>query len=680
MSKTSETPNADFTTTFARFGTVLTKRGTQAVGDCPICAKPQHFFVNPTTGQYHCKVCGRKGNIYGFLSEIYNHAEMSARVAKELSEARKLPADVFRRPLVRKWGSMFVIPVWNGEGKLVNLHTKEEGKAVMSAPNCSLHLFGENLLAENPDAPVYVCEGPWDMIAMQHLLSQRKEPGIAVGVPGANTFKNGWEKLFAGRAVTLLYDDDEPGRTGQREAAEKLTRHAASIRCVDWSKRPDDFSGKDVNDLVAALKGRAWKALDKMLVSANTAPATPEPTEPVRNVKTISLAQCRKVFAKWLHRPDPDQIDVVLASIATNSLPDDPLWLFFVGPPGSGKTEDIQAVSQHPEVYPLSSLTPAALITTLKSDDGKGNSLAPRLDGKVLAMKDFTVVLSMQNDARHELFGILRDLYDGSGARACATGEVRVKSKFNFIAGVTGAIEEHTDVQSQLGARFLHYRVSDGDERERIKRSLANAKDKGKMREELSDAALGCLQGIKRTRPKVSAAFQDRIIRLADLLARARSYVARDRDSKQLLRAPEVEVGTRIVCQLIKLGLGVAMVRGKRELSWEEYGILRKVVLDTMPSLRRMVLFYLLDRPSLPKDEKDYGEWRSTDQITKGLKISKSTVDRNLQDLHSLGVIDNDKREATTKKVQVWKLTKDTASILATGPKQARKPRRRAKE
>ena len=101
----------------------------------------------------------------------------------------------------------------------------------------------------------------------------------------------------------------------------------------------------------------------------------------------------------------------MLATVVAHNYPGDPVWLFLVGAPGSAKTEIIRTLRTS-KTYSLSSLTQHTLISGLKTK-GDDPSLLPKLDGKVLVIKDFTTVLSGRRDVRTEICGQLRDIYDG---------------------------------------------------------------------------------------------------------------------------------------------------------------------------------------------------------------------------------------------------------------------------
>ena len=54
-----------------------------------------------------------------------------------------------------------------------------------------------------------------------------------VAVPGAKNFDPSWAKLFAGREVILVFDDDDAGKAGAEKVAGILAPWAARVRVWD---------------------------------------------------------------------------------------------------------------------------------------------------------------------------------------------------------------------------------------------------------------------------------------------------------------------------------------------------------------------------------------------------------------------------------------------------------------
>src|SRR5947209_11501842 len=92
-----------------------------------------------------------------------------------------------------------------------------------------------------------------------------------------------------------------------------------------------------------------------------------------------ALTECVATFQRWLYLPDPSPLYVVLATVAANQAPGDPVWLLLVGPPGSGKTELLVPLGLLPDVHSAATLTEASLLSGTphrdRAKDAKGGLL-----------------------------------------------------------------------------------------------------------------------------------------------------------------------------------------------------------------------------------------------------------------------------------------------------------------
>lgn len=385
--------------------------------------------------------------------------------------------------------------------------------------------------------------------------------------------------------------------------------------------------------------------------SADKTKADPEEL----SIKPIRLKDCFPVYERWLCDIDRDAIEIVLGVFAANHLPGDPSWLFLVGPPSKGKTEILRPVYDHPQGYALSSLTENTLVSGYVSESGEQDdpSLLPELNGKVVIIKDFTTILDLGADKQRELFGQLRDIYDGQTAKAYGNGVRRnYTATFGLIAAVTNAIEERQKTLQPLGERFLRYRPKDGDDRARTRKAIANANDKPKMREELAKAAAGAIKNAVSAPPRIPDEIRDRVIDLATLLAGGRTRVAKDA-GHNLISVPEKEGGARVAQQLLRIALGVGMLNRRINLTHHELRICAKIVAHSLPSTRYRVLRALASKSGSLQIE----------SVVKLTGIPKSTVYKTLQELLLLNLVRHAKtrrrKPKLASKVQLFRIVKE---------------------
>jgi hypothetical protein len=350
--------------------------------------------------------------------------------------------------------------------------------------------------------------------------------------------------------------------------------------------------------------------------------------------KGLPRADVLKAYRKWLHLPSDEPLDVLFGTLFGNRFDGEPLWLFLVAPPGGSKSELIMSLIKDPNTYATTSLTPHSLISGANFGGGDP-SLIPKLNGKVLAVKDFTTILSMNQIARDEIFGVLRDAYDGRTEKHFGNGVIRrYVSKFGIIAGVTPAIEQHSG--AVLGERFLKYTIPTVNTLRTgtatIRQALNNLTHETIMREELTTAAFQCLD-IKVDRlPTVSVTLIEKFIGVAQFVADMRGMVVREKYTGNVCFRPTSEVGTRLAKQLMKLAMGISLFKREAEVSTETFRTVLHVARDTAPDRVQDVIKQLFIRFH-------DGQHHGTKAISDWTHYPQTTILRLLQDMELLRLV-----------------------------------------
>ena len=393
------------------------------------------------------------------------------------------------------------------------------------------------------------------------------------GTAGPESWADEWSESLKEKVVRIAYSSSEAGQRAQEKLARSLKGRAKRILVVKW---PDGLAeGFGVIDWL--WSGRKVKAL---------------PLEKVTFGQT-TLKEAKRTFRKWLHL-DPEAalaIDAICATIVANRFKGEPLWLFIVAASGGAKTEILLSIFGWREVYPLSALSRTSLISGFSSKGGEDPSLLPRLDRKVLVIKDFTTTLSMHGEEQQRIFGDLRDAYDGQMSRAFGTGvgTRSYRSKFGIIAAVTPAIDKYARQNQILGERFIRFRLEHDEPIRSILQATKNSGQEETMRRELAEKMEELLLNCKVSEEKEIEVGQDlqiKIVELAGLIGILRSGVARNGYSRNVLYRPRPEIGTRLAKQFIKFGRGLAAIRGKDRVGEDEYWLVLKIARDTLPSNR----------------------------------------------------------------------------------------------
>ena len=643
--------------------------GDQARGVCPVCGKPK-LYVNVNTRAWDCKVDGIAGGFQKFLEIM---APLFAEAAegeplKDLSENRGLKIEILKKFKVGWNGTHFTIPAsaTGSDGKTTDIQRYTLGKKAICTSGGHHGLFG----FETKSNTVWICEGPWDTMALFDGLRTQGINDTVFGIEGAGNFPSELAGLFYNRTVHIAFDHDEPGRRGERRVFNLLKGIAKSIKSIHW---PEDLpEGFDVRDFYKELKGdmRTFCETLKMRL-------VEEPRKLIDDeAKQIEAGELPEVpdgpgleyekvvegYREWLEMPDPEILDIIFGTILANRLDGDPLWMFIVGPPGCGKTEPLMSLTGSPLIMTTTSLTPKALISGANFGGISEPSLIPKLNNKVLIVKDFTTILSMNFQARDEIFGILRDAYDGRIEWYFGTGLYRVyESRFGMLAGVTHIIERYNSAHTALGERFIHYKVRRKGTidvgADIIDRALRNMTYETKMRKALSLVAKQVLDypvDGSMVQNMLTDTFKIKLRKLAQLIASMRASISREKYTGEIHYKPIAEIGTRLAKQFCKLAFGIALFRHSKTVTDEHFRIVTKVARDTAPgrveeAIRQMFLHY----------EKD--KFVGISEIADWTRLPGQTVRAIMQDMTLLRIVEKKSGNLQSGR---YRLTKSVLKLI----------------
>jgi hypothetical protein len=298
-------------------------------------------------------------------------------------------------------------------------------------------------------------------------------------------------------------------------------------------------------------------------------------------------------FAELLVMPDPGAVEIALASVVANYAPGDAVWPLLVGPPGCGKSEIVSSLVEAPCVWPLSSLTPQTLLSGFErkgKDKGVPASMLLQIgEFGILAFKDLTTVLTMHREARAQIIGQLREVADGKTEKNFGNGlRVEWEGKLGLVAGVTPVIDEQHAFLAVMGERFVLYRLPEVARREIARRSLKRRGHEPELRARIRSTVADFLAQFRNVpRLDVPEHYTEDLITLADIVTRARSGVARDFQTRDILYLPEPEAPTRLAKQIAQL-MAAALAIGVDEP--EAWRLARKIGWDSVPAVRTVVM------------------------------------------------------------------------------------------
>ena len=344
------------------------------------------------------------------------------------------------------------------------------------------------------------------------------------------------------------------------------------------------------------------------------------------------------LFQRTMWLPAPGIVYMVMGAVAANRLPGDPLWLLVIGPPSSGKTELLDALSELPEYHAVSTFTEAGLLSGSPAKDGSGASgglLRQVGERGLIVASDFGTLLNERGSTRNRLFACLREIFDGKFVRRLGTEGGRTfawSGHAGFVGASTEAIDSPSIDLGLLGERFSYYRVpvvTADDDFLACVQADDNAGRQRQIRDERAGAVREFFDGLDLPDllPSLTEAEQTRLAILANLGARCRSSVVREGYSREIEMVPGHERSPRLYGQLRQLHAGLVVIGTAPVETWL---LLAKVALDGMHPGRRAVIEYLLARP---------GE-HTTASIAGHCRLTLTPTRRHLEDLTAHGVLD----------------------------------------
>jgi len=494
--------------------------------------------------------------------------------------------------------------------------------------------------------PIYMVEGPWSRMAMLRLMKAAKVKGSVVGVPGS-VFKQDWCDLFIGQTLYLTFDNDSAGGEESERALQFLTTHSngkpKNIYRIHWpSTAPAKYDPRELIhfelDTSNHKPASVWADFGRLFVPATYSGSDveePVEEEPLPTVK--SFKALLKHFTEHIHLNDnmEDGIAVTLAAAISCQLPGNPEWLFLVGAPGSGKTLLLEAFSRYKGAVYRSSIRSTELISGWLTDDGSDPSLIPKIQGKILVLKDYTEVLAMNAADQDILYGVLRGAYDGRAERHFANGLERVYNHcwFGMVAGVTDDIKAHN--RASLGERFIRFQWVEAESYDRsthITAAIRGYANQVATERFLAGVVAGFLSEFDLTDaklPTIEPWFETRIVALVQILAHLRAHVNTGFHG-ELTHRPVVEIGTRPAVQFCKLAQCLCLILGKKRIDMKVYSIIEKIFKDTCESWSHDIFNCLLKHSPDPVTK---------EVIEQEARIPSTTCFRRLEVMESLGTI-----------------------------------------
>lgn len=465
-------------------------------------------------------------------------------------------------------------------------------------------------------------DGLWTYLQSRGIKPRLTETPPATTVGGEPVELESLPESLAERLATLD-TGDRSGHFYKTVALAKLagyTQGQAVTLMTPWCEAVGKYVGR-----VPGEVARVWSKV-------------PEPPTPTPPAEPMDLEHAHDVFRTHLgNEYDLDAMTAVVATAAVNDLDGDPVWILVVSGSGDSKTETVSALGNHAIITSTITSEGALLSATSRKEkaaDASGGLLRVVGESGVIVLKDFTSILSMGREVRASVLAALREVYDGKWERNVGTDGGRTlnwEGRIVVIGACTTAWDSAHAVVSSMGDRFAVIRLdSSAGRRAKGRQALANVGSEATMRAELRLAVAGVLAGM---RPELATLTEDdteELLAAADLVTWARTATERDHQGN-IVDAHALEAPTRFAKGIGQIMRGALAIGVARERALQ---LALRVAADSMPPLRLAVLADVANNPS-----------SRTSDVRSRMQKPRTTIDRVLQELHILGLLEQTKHD-----------------------------------
>lgn len=381
----------------------------------------------------------------------------------------------------------------------------------------------------------------------------------------------------------------------------------------------------------------------------------------------MTLPELKSEIRKYHYFEDDSIIDTCLASIiATRLKLGDPIWMTIIGPSSGGKSQLLRplALTQPKFMHRIDDLTENTFLSGIGSDK-RQYSLLHRI-GKhgMIVLSDLTVLFSKNSEAKNAILSQFRMLYDGEMTKHSGSSDKPItwSGYLGVLAGSTPSIYAHFEEVSDMGERFIYYRLKDHDDRKSSNTAIHRKHRTKETDEALADLYRAYIKektenakdmSIVELTPEVT----ERIITIARFAEKIRTPIHMNQRETYINRIPITAFSARSALQLSTLARGLSIVHdGITEKTME---IIEWCGWSLANEEKRAILKILAEYP--------YAAGVSTQNIADKVGLSTEATGFILQGMAAIGVL---KRTGDSSSLywhiaaeEEWKLIQKIAEV-----------------
>lgn len=369
--------------------------------------------------------------------------------------------------------------------------------------------------------------------------------------------------------------------------------------------------------------------------------------------KFISLSDLYAVYDKWLYIKDKKRIDVGLAVALTREIKGTPIWIFFVGPSGDGKSEQVMALKDD-DTEIMHEITAQTLVSGFMNKE----DLAPQLDGKLVIFPDMAQLLNLHPNEKGKVWAQLRELYDGRAGKVTGCTDAKYDNlRVTLIGCSTPSIDSQVLVFTHLGTRELIYRTSEDNSDNLLNKVMENESAEEKMREELRSITNFFIESHSiNNDTKISENATAKMKMMVKYLRFMRAHGDIDSFSGELRNFVYPEQPTRCLKQFKRI-LVALMSLDENYTEERALDVLSHITRSSILPLREKIFFALFNAD----------DWTSTSKISEYARVGKKTALSQLFILWNMDMIDRKEETYSSGNTQIfeWKINEKGKELIS---------------
>lgn len=358
----------------------------------------------------------------------------------------------------------------------------------------------------------------------------------------------------------------------------------------------------------------------------------------------MNLTELKTEIKKYQYLEDEGAVIVALAAIiATRLQVGAPVWLIVVGESSGGKSQLLRplALTDEKFIHKVDDLTENTFLSAASSKNGEVSLLKRIGSLGIIVISDLSVIFSKAAEARAAILSQFRMIYDGEMNKHSGTsvGVIPWKGSLGILAGATPSVYRTFEEVSDMGERFMFYRLKAYNAREAT-HTFTKRKVRGKALDELlaiaykeyvQEVVAGVATGSVF---EIDEVIMERIIDAALFAEKVRTVAHMEWKGQQIDDIPVTAYPMRTVGQLQTIAIGM-MIMNKHEggtgLRVEDMERLEWCAYSLANEKKRRCLKSICSAA--------FGSWVRTQTVADSVGLGTDVINGTLQVLAAVGVL-----------------------------------------